>query len=185
MTGRHRLGDGTVITVPMNAAWFDAYGWSVENHGVDPDLEALRTPLDWAEGRHAQLDDAVHLALDLLETHPAATPPDYDDVPDRAPPEAAAAGSTRSLSRAALRCARLRAALRHGARTTGAPTQPARQAQGALARTEGAPRTATEARSRRRSPASSRSCVVPHRARSVSSSRADAPRSGGAALRCG
>ncbi len=50
MTGRHRLGDGTVITVPMNAAWFDAYGWSVENRGVDPDLEALRTPLDWAEG---------------------------------------------------------------------------------------------------------------------------------------
>ena len=39
MTGRHRLGDGTVITVPMNAAWFDAYGWSVENHGVAPDIE--------------------------------------------------------------------------------------------------------------------------------------------------
>ncbi|NKQ28895.1 S41 family peptidase, partial [Streptomyces galbus] len=70
MTGRHRLGDGTVITVPMNAAWFDAYGWSVENHGVAPDLEALRTPLDWAEGRYAQLDDAVRLALGLLETHP-------------------------------------------------------------------------------------------------------------------
>ena len=84
MTGRHRLGDGTVITVPMNAAWFDAYGWSVENHGVAPDLEVLRTPLDWAEGRHAQLDDAVRLALDLLETHPAATPPDYTNVPDRA-----------------------------------------------------------------------------------------------------
>ncbi len=81
MTGRHRLGDGTVITVPMNAAWFDAYGWSVENHGVTPDLEVLRTPLDWAEGRHAQLDEAVQLALELLETNPAATPPDYSDVP--------------------------------------------------------------------------------------------------------
>lgn len=34
MTGRHQLGDGTVITVPMNAAWFDAYGWSIENQGV-------------------------------------------------------------------------------------------------------------------------------------------------------
>ncbi|MGW2446594.1 S41 family peptidase [Streptomyces sp. NPDC001675] len=82
MTGRHRLGDGTVITVPMNAAWFDAYGWSVENHGVTPDLEILRTPLDWAEGRHAQLDDAIQLALELLETNPAATPPDYTDVPN-------------------------------------------------------------------------------------------------------
>ncbi|MFF7123300.1 S41 family peptidase [Streptomyces sp. NPDC008240] len=87
MTGRHRLGDGTVITVPMNAAWFDAYGWSVENHGVAPDLEILRTPLDWAEGRHAQLDDAVQLAVELLDTNPAAVPPDYSDVPDRSRPE--------------------------------------------------------------------------------------------------
>ncbi|GHI07056.1 peptidase S41 [Streptomyces cellostaticus] len=87
MTGRHRLGDGTVITVPMNAAWFDAYGWSVENHGVAPDLEILRTPLDWAEGRHAQLDDAVQLALDLLETTPAAIPPDYTDVPTHSRPK--------------------------------------------------------------------------------------------------
>lgn len=87
MTGRHELGDGTVITVPMNAAWFDAYGWSVENRGVTPDLEILRTPLDWAEGRHAQLDDAIKLALDLLAIHPAATPPNYSDVPDRSRPK--------------------------------------------------------------------------------------------------
>ncbi|GAA3721153.1 S41 family peptidase [Streptomyces tremellae] len=86
MTGRHRLGDGTVITVPMNAAWFDAYGWSVENHGVEPDIEALRTPLDWAEGRHAQLDDAVWVALDLLAARPAAEPPGYRAVPDRRRP---------------------------------------------------------------------------------------------------
>ncbi|MET7681871.1 S41 family peptidase [Streptomyces sp. NPDC005423] len=87
MTGRHLLGDGTVITVPMNAAWFDAYGWSVENRGVTPDLEILRTPLDWAEGRHAQLDDAIRLALELLSAHPAATPPDYTDAPDRSRPK--------------------------------------------------------------------------------------------------
>ncbi|QHA05210.1 peptidase S41 [Streptomyces broussonetiae] len=87
MTGRHALGDGTVITVPMNAAWFDAYGWSVENHGVTPDLEIMRTPLDWAEGRHAQMDDAIQLALDLLESNPAAIPPDYSDVPNRARPK--------------------------------------------------------------------------------------------------
>ncbi|MFD3834813.1 S41 family peptidase [Streptomyces sp. NPDC058642] len=87
MTGRHSLGDGTVITVPMNAAWFDAYGWTVENRGVTPDLEVLRTPLDWAEGRHVQLDDAVKLAVDLLTTTPPATPPDYTDVPNRSRPE--------------------------------------------------------------------------------------------------
>ncbi|KOV93980.1 peptidase S41 [Streptomyces sp. NRRL B-3648] len=87
MTGRHRLGDGTVITVPMNAAWFDAYGWSVENRGVTPDLEIVRTPLDWAEGRHAQLADAVELALELLDSHPAAVPPDLSDTPDRSRPK--------------------------------------------------------------------------------------------------
>ncbi|MDX3241760.1 S41 family peptidase [Streptomyces sp. ME18-1-4] len=87
MTGRHQLGDGTVITVPMNAAWFDAYGWTVENKGVTPDLEIQRTPLDWAEGRHAQLADAVQLALDLLTTSPPATPPDYSNTPDRSRPK--------------------------------------------------------------------------------------------------
>ncbi|MFF4659238.1 S41 family peptidase [Streptomyces sp. NPDC001381] len=87
MTGRHQLGDGTVITVPMNAAWFDAYGWSIENHGVLPDLEILRTPLDWAEGRHAQLADAVHLALDLLTSNPPASPPDHSNVPNRSRPK--------------------------------------------------------------------------------------------------
>ncbi|QKW10822.1 PDZ domain-containing protein [Streptomyces sp. NA04227] len=87
MTGRHRLGDGSVITVPMNAAWFDAYGWSIENHGVEPDIEALRTPMDWAEGHHAQLDDAVWVALDLLAKDSAASPPDYSAVPDRRRPK--------------------------------------------------------------------------------------------------
>ncbi|MFG2128606.1 S41 family peptidase [Streptomyces sp. NPDC048751] len=87
MTGRHRLGDGTVITVPMNAAWFDAYGWSIENKGVTPDVELLRTPLDWAEGRHTQLSDAVYLALELLETNPPATPPDLHNVPNRSRPK--------------------------------------------------------------------------------------------------
>ncbi|MEV5428565.1 S41 family peptidase [Streptomyces sp. NPDC052701] len=87
MTGRHRLGDGTVITVPMNAAWFDAYGWSVENKGVAPDLEVPRTPLDWAEGRNAQLADAVELAVRLLDSNPPATPPTYSDVPDRSRPK--------------------------------------------------------------------------------------------------
>ncbi|MCK1796816.1 S41 family peptidase [Streptomyces sp. XM4193] len=86
MTGRHRLGDGTVITVPMNAAWFDAYGWDVENHGVEPDIEALRSPLDWAEGRYAVLTTAVRTALELLDRHPALAPPSDVGVPDRRRP---------------------------------------------------------------------------------------------------
>ncbi|MCM1945291.1 PDZ domain-containing protein [Streptomyces sp. G2] len=87
MTGRHKLGDGTQITVPMNAAWFTEWGWSVENHGVEPDVAVLRTPLDWAEGRHAQLDDAVDAALALLDAEPAANPPGYEGAPDRSRPK--------------------------------------------------------------------------------------------------
>ncbi|MCH0540170.1 PDZ domain-containing protein [Streptomyces sp. MUM 203J] len=86
MTGRHRLGDGTVITVPMNAAWFEEYGWGVENHGVEPDMEIERTPLDWAEGRHRQLADAVEVALGLLAKRGASEPPDYSGTPDRSRP---------------------------------------------------------------------------------------------------
>ncbi|MCH6160756.1 S41 family peptidase [Streptomyces marispadix] len=86
VTGRHRLVDGTTITVPMHAAWFDAYGWSVENHGIAPDIEAVRSPVDWAEGRPSVLEKAVRTALELLERHPAAVPPDYARVPDLSRP---------------------------------------------------------------------------------------------------
>ncbi|HWM38483.1 MAG TPA: S41 family peptidase, partial [Streptomyces sp.] len=86
VTGRHRLVDGTTITVPMHAAWFDAYGWAVENHGIAPDIEAVRSPVEWAEGRPAVLDTAVRTALELLERRPAAVPPDYRRVPDLSRP---------------------------------------------------------------------------------------------------
>ncbi|WP_461110583.1 S41 family peptidase [Streptomyces calidiresistens] len=86
MTGRHRLVDGTVITVPMNAAWFDALGWNVENHGVEPDVEAVRSPLEWADERPTVLEKAVRLALELLERRPAHSPPGYERIPDRRRP---------------------------------------------------------------------------------------------------
>ncbi|MBD0676135.1 S41 family peptidase [Streptomyces sp. CBMA156] len=76
MTGRHTLGDGTQISVPKNASWFSGgLGWSVENQGVEPDVHVLRTPRDWARGRHPELVAAVQLALELLEDAPAAEPP--------------------------------------------------------------------------------------------------------------
>lgn len=86
MTGSHPLGDGTVITVPRNAAWFDEYGWEVENSGVAPDIEAIRTPRDWEARRYVVLDTAVRTALDLLQQRPASTPPNYRKVPDRSRP---------------------------------------------------------------------------------------------------
>jgi tricorn protease len=79
MTGRHVLGDGTQISVPKNASWFiEDIGFSVENHGVSPDVDVIRTPHDWARGEHPDLHTAVRLALDLLAETPAIVPPPPD-----------------------------------------------------------------------------------------------------------
>ncbi|MFI1567821.1 S41 family peptidase [Streptomyces sp. NPDC020490] len=72
---RYRLVDGTLITQPKYAMWLEGYDWSVENRGVDPDIEVVQRPQDWQEGRDAQLDEAIRTALQALETSPAKTPP--------------------------------------------------------------------------------------------------------------
>jgi tricorn protease len=71
----HELVDGTTINVPRYAHWFEGRGWDVENHGVDPDVEVVPTPADWAAGADPQLDTAVRLALEALTARPAVTPP--------------------------------------------------------------------------------------------------------------
>ncbi len=82
----HELVDGTSITVPRLAFWFGAYGWGVENHGVDPDVEIIPTPDDWAAGRDVQLETAVRLALEALHDRPAVRPPDPATRPSRRRP---------------------------------------------------------------------------------------------------
>jgi tricorn protease len=72
---RYHLVDGTLVTQPRYASWISGPGWDVENHGVDPDVEVVMAPQDWAAGRDPQLDTAVGLALRALADHPAATPP--------------------------------------------------------------------------------------------------------------
>ncbi|MFS4095294.1 S41 family peptidase [Streptomyces sp. AF1A] len=72
---RYHLVDGTLITQPKYAFWLEGYGWGVENHGVDPDVEVVQCPQDWAAGRDVQLDEAIRLALEALESVPAKTPP--------------------------------------------------------------------------------------------------------------
>ncbi|MCX4762073.1 PDZ domain-containing protein [Streptomyces sp. NBC_01275] len=72
---RYRLVDGTLVTQPKYATWLEGYGWGVENHGVDPDVEVIARPQDHAAGRDVQLDEAISLALASLEATPARTPP--------------------------------------------------------------------------------------------------------------
>jgi tricorn protease len=73
--GTRRLADGTGITVPGYAFWFSKFGWGVENHGVDPDVEVFYRPDDYAARRDPQLETAVSLAVDALDRQPPATPP--------------------------------------------------------------------------------------------------------------
>jgi tricorn protease len=82
----HELVDGTHMTVPRYAFSFDEYGWGVENYGVDPDVEVLISPDDWAAGHDPQLETAVRLALEALEKQPPKAPADPATGPSKARP---------------------------------------------------------------------------------------------------
>ena len=72
---RYGLVDGTGVTQPKYAMWVEGHGWGMENRGVDPDVEVVTAPQDWARGHDPQLDRAVALALEALELTPAKQPP--------------------------------------------------------------------------------------------------------------
>ncbi len=78
--GRYALVDGTVVTQPRFAFWFEEFGWGVENHGVDPDIEVPVSPQDRAAGRDVQLDRSLQEMRALLEATPALTPPPLPPV---------------------------------------------------------------------------------------------------------
>ena len=82
----HELVDGTHMTVPRYAFSFDEYGWGVENYGVDPDVEVLISPDDWAAGHDPQLETAVRLALEALEKQPPKVPADPATGPSKVRP---------------------------------------------------------------------------------------------------
>ena len=84
--GWHRLVDGTGITVPRYSTWLNGFGWDVENHGVDPDVEVLTSPEDHVAGQDPQLETAVRMALDALAARPAATAPGTAGRPSRRRP---------------------------------------------------------------------------------------------------
>ena len=78
---RYHLVDGTLVTQPRYATWLSGPGWTVENYGVDPDVEVVMAPQDHAAGRDPQLDEAIRLALEALAETPAAVRPDLPGVP--------------------------------------------------------------------------------------------------------
>ncbi|MGW2540073.1 S41 family peptidase [Kitasatospora sp. NPDC001574] len=72
---RYSLVDGTLVTQPKYAFWSERYGWGVENHGVDPDVEVLFPPHAWAAGEDPQLAEGVRIALAALDRAPAKAAP--------------------------------------------------------------------------------------------------------------
>jgi tricorn protease len=83
----HGLVDGTRMTIPRYASWFNEFGWTVENYGVDPDTEVFITPDDWAAGHDPQLEVGVDRALALLEENPRPPLPSPSTGPvKRRPP---------------------------------------------------------------------------------------------------
>ena len=95
----HELVDGTHMTVPRYAFSFDEYGWGVENYGVDPDVEVLITPDDWAAGHDPQLETAVRLALEALEKQPPKVPADPATGPSKARPPPSSHGTAPDVIR--------------------------------------------------------------------------------------
>jgi len=81
-----KLVDGSTVTQPRYAMWIVNRRWSVENYGVDPDVEVPVPPQAWAQGLDPQLDAAVELALATLAQKPAATAPTTQNRPSTAPP---------------------------------------------------------------------------------------------------
>ncbi len=87
ITTPDQLVEGTQMTIPKYSFWFDELGWGVENYGVDPDVEVLISPDDWAAGRDTQLETAISMALRALAERAPASPPDRSARPSRLRPQ--------------------------------------------------------------------------------------------------
>ena len=84
--GRYSLVDGSWVTQPRYSFWFRGAGWSVENYGVDPDLEVPMPPQAWTAGEDPQLDEGLRVVTEALASYPPLTRPPLESRPDRSIP---------------------------------------------------------------------------------------------------
>jgi len=66
--------DGGMVTQPEFAWWEADGGWTIENHGVDPDIVIQNMPGDVAKGIDAQLDRAIQEVMRLHGEQPPVKP---------------------------------------------------------------------------------------------------------------
>lgn len=78
--GFPELMDGGFVTAPNLAIWTED-GWVVENEGVPPDVEVEQLPAEVAAGHDPQLEKAIEVALEQLDSMPPEhlERPEYPD----------------------------------------------------------------------------------------------------------
>ncbi len=74
ISGYPALMDGGTVTSPSFGFFSPSGEWSVENHGVAPDVQVDMDPLEVSEGHDPQLERAITIALADLEKNPPPTP---------------------------------------------------------------------------------------------------------------
>jgi tricorn protease len=83
---RFRLADGTGVSQPRYATWFDGgVGWSVENRGVDPDIEVAYPPHAYAAAIDPQLEHGIGVLKEMLMEIPTERPPAREGYPSVRP----------------------------------------------------------------------------------------------------
>ena len=63
-----------ITTQPEFSFWFEDVGWGVENYGTDPDIDIDIAPQDYVKGYDPQMEKALSLVKEALETTPPVKP---------------------------------------------------------------------------------------------------------------
>jgi tricorn protease len=68
ISGNAGLVDGAGFSVPTFGIYEPDGTWTIEGHGVDPDIEVVNDPTALARGEDKQLDKAIEYLLEELKT---------------------------------------------------------------------------------------------------------------------
>ncbi|TVQ54336.1 MAG: hypothetical protein EA377_05580 [Phycisphaerales bacterium] len=82
ISGNPALIDGGYTAVPTFGFYTKEGEWSIEGHGVDPDIEVIDDPAKMVDGGDPQLDRAIELMLDAADANPHVRP-ERPEPPDR------------------------------------------------------------------------------------------------------
>lgn len=74
ISGSPSLIDGGNVTVPTFGIYTTAGAWTIEGHGVDPDIEVMDDPALTAQGKDPQLDKALEVVMEGLRKNPPSRP---------------------------------------------------------------------------------------------------------------